>query len=130
MKEADLNRYQSALMGLRDVLNGAAKPKLEPNRSAEAERPDDDYQALNEMHQSIASGRNKNRSVLMLQINDALEMIAEEPEEYGVCEDCGDAIPKGRLDLMPYVVCCVGCQSKREDGGSQAGRRKLTDYIG
>jgi len=33
---------------------------------------------------------------------------------YGVCADCGKAIPDGRLDARPEAARCVGCQSKRD----------------
>lgn len=31
-------------------------------------------------------------------------------EEYGVCVDCGDAISRGRLEAIPWVLRCIGCQ--------------------
>ncbi len=31
---------------------------------------------------------------------------------YGMCADCGKAIPEGRLDARPEAARCVGCQSK------------------
>jgi DnaK suppressor protein len=31
-------------------------------------------------------------------------------QEYGVCIDCGDAIPRGRLEAIPWALRCVGCQ--------------------
>lgn len=32
---------------------------------------------------------------------------------YGVCERCGEAIPKARLDALPYSTLCVSCASLR-----------------
>src|SRR5207244_13159043 len=31
---------------------------------------------------------------------------------YGVCADCGQPIPEGRLDARPAAARCAGCQSK------------------
>jgi DnaK suppressor protein len=31
-------------------------------------------------------------------------------EEYGVCLDCGNAIPCARLDAIPWAVRCIACQ--------------------
>jgi DnaK suppressor protein len=31
---------------------------------------------------------------------------------YGICQDCGDQIPEGRLRAVPGAVRCVPCQSK------------------
>jgi DnaK suppressor protein len=30
--------------------------------------------------------------------------------EYGVCEDCGKAIPQKRLEAVPWALRCVACQ--------------------
>lgn len=32
---------------------------------------------------------------------------------YGICERCGEAIPKARLDALPYSTLCVSCASLR-----------------
>ncbi|HEY0847571.1 MAG TPA: TraR/DksA C4-type zinc finger protein [Noviherbaspirillum sp.] len=33
---------------------------------------------------------------------------------YGVCMDCGEAIPNGRLAVLPTAQCCVRCQAAYE----------------
>jgi RNA polymerase-binding transcription factor DksA len=33
---------------------------------------------------------------------------------YGLCRECGAAIPRRRLEAMPTAVLCVPCQEKRE----------------
>ena len=30
---------------------------------------------------------------------------------YGICERCGNAIPKARLKALPYAALCVACKS-------------------
>lgn len=39
----------------------------------------------------------------------SLEAIAA--GTYGICQDCGEAIPEGRLRAVPDAVRCVACQS-------------------
>ena len=34
--------------------------------------------------------------------------------DFGLCVDCGDAIPFDRLKLEPRALRCVACQAKRE----------------
>ncbi|MEE2756587.1 MAG: TraR/DksA family transcriptional regulator [Myxococcota bacterium] len=128
MTDEELKRYSSRLSALRAALLGDAGIKAQPNRSEQPETSDDDFQALNEMHQAIASGRNKNRSELVAQIGDALDKIKHDPDEFGLCEECECQIPLGRLNLMPYAQRCVRCQSLLEDKSPQ-GRKKITDYI-
>jgi DnaK suppressor protein len=40
----------------------------------------------------------------------ALERI--EQGTYGLCADCGGAVPEGRLEAKPDASRCVACQSK------------------
>jgi RNA polymerase-binding transcription factor len=41
---------------------------------------------------------------------DALDRI--DHGAYGLCVDCGDAVPEGRLEARPDAARCVRCQSK------------------
>ena len=50
---------------------------------------------------------------------DVMEMIDEalqklEDSEYGVCLDCGQMIPRARLEAKPYARYCTKCKSLRE----------------
>ena len=46
------------------------------------------------------------------QINVALSMV--DKGEYGVCVMCGDPIPIGRLEALPYTDRCVVCAQESE----------------
>ena len=46
------------------------------------------------------------------QIEAAIQRIADGC--YGRCEDCGDRIPKSRLEAIPYAAQCVRCASRGE----------------
>jgi len=38
---------------------------------------------------------------------------------FGICEDCEELIPVGRLKAIPNACCCIDCQEGREiNGGS------------
>ena len=34
--------------------------------------------------------------------------------EYGLCESCGQEIPKKRLKALPWATLCTGCQTWKE----------------
>ena len=40
-----------------------------------------------------------------------------EEGNYGICVDCGGAIPAARLAAQPATLTCIGCQSARERRG-------------
>jgi RNA polymerase-binding protein DksA len=46
------------------------------------------------------------------QIEAALTRL--EQGTYGRCQNCGDPIPPGRLEILPYATLCVACQSHQE----------------
>lgn len=89
---------------------------------------DDDAAPLSEMNQVIASSRNRERAERLHEIDDALARLAEDPDAYGLCEDCEEEIPARRLELMPWATLCIACQSKREDGTRGGARKNLRDF--
>jgi DnaK suppressor protein len=52
-------------------------------------------------------GRNKLKA-----IEDALERIQE--GTFGFCEECGEKIPLGRLEVMPFATTCRDCKTQQE----------------
>ena len=46
-------------------------------------------------------------------IDEALQRL--EDSEYGICLDCGEPIPRKRLEAKPYAKYCTKCKSKREE---------------
>ena len=45
-------------------------------------------------------------------IDEALRQVRD--GRYGICEDCGRAIPQERLDALPQAVRCIECQRREE----------------
>jgi DnaK suppressor protein len=48
----------------------------------------------------------------LARINAARERAAE--GRYGLCLDCGEPIPRARLDANPTALRCAACQGRRE----------------
>lgn len=48
----------------------------------------------------------------LIQINHALQRIEE--GDYFNCEECGEAIPEARLELIPFTSTCAKCAEKLE----------------
>lgn len=46
------------------------------------------------------------------EIDDALDRMAS--STYGICVECGHAIPEDRLLAMPSATACIPCQERRE----------------
>jgi DnaK suppressor protein len=127
--DAQREELRKLLLALHAELTGKTPLKIEPNRTDEARvGGDEDEQPLNEMMQAIASSRNRNMDGVLKRVVKALGKLRNDPDSYGECEDCGDALPFGRLKAMPYVEFCVECQGKQDKPKGGPTRKKLTDY--
>ena len=49
----------------------------------------------------------ENTKYLLNQVEQALYLIKK--KKYGICENCGDAIPVARLEALPYSANCRDC---------------------
>jgi DnaK suppressor protein len=49
---------------------------------------------------------------VMRHIREALQRIQD--GDYGWCKECGDAIPRVRLQAVPFAARCIGCQQVEE----------------
>jgi RNA polymerase-binding transcription factor DksA len=88
---------------------------------------EEDEQPLVEMSQVIASKRNRERTLSLQRVNNALARIESKPEMFGLCRECEEPIGK-RLLAVPHAEFCVECQ-QASDGGRKPGRRRhLLDF--
>jgi RNA polymerase-binding transcription factor DksA len=119
MNKADLEKYRQTLMALRTRLNGdvnhltsealrtaGSTPSSAPTHMADVGT--DNYE------QEFALNLLASEEETLVEVQDALRRI--EQGTFGVCEECQSAIPKGRLQALPYARHCVRCASKREQG--------------
>lgn len=122
-------QFGALLSGLRRQLERKTPAKIEPSRG---EMPDvgaeEDLQPLNEMLQAIASNRNKSHGDLLQRVDKAIRKLEDAPDDFGLCEECGDPILAGRLRAMPYAELCTDCQAEHDAPRGTPTRRKLTDY--
>lgn len=127
MTPAQRKAIAKALEELEKQLVVKTALRIEPNADAE-DRADEDEQPLNEMHQAIASSRNKADIILLNKVRAAQRRLKEDPDDYGNCTDCGDEILAGRMKAMPWADLCVDCQSKKDKKGAAGARKHLTDF--
>jgi DnaK suppressor protein len=121
--------FETRLRKLRRELVSSGPTKIEPSRTDDARvGQDEDEQPLNEMLQSVASGRNRNLAKTLALIDKALAKLKGDPDDFGSCEDCGDEIPKARLETLPYAEFCVACQARADGPKAGPTRKKITDY--
>ena len=87
------------------------------------DREPDDEIALaceNVSRDMIAATLERERRTLK-EIESALARIKE--GEYGVCASCGVAIPRARLEALPWARVCVNCAERLNSMGNPMGLR-------
>lgn len=70
--------------------------------------------ASDDFEQEFTVGLIENVEDEVREIDAALERIEE--GTFGICESCGQPIPKARLRAIPYARLCVKCKQKEELG--------------
>ena len=76
--------------------------------------PDETDFATQLTRQGVNLAMQRRRTARILELETALKRLSE--TDFGVCEDCGNAIGLARLKANPSARLCVHCQSALEDG--------------
>jgi DnaK suppressor protein len=129
MTPVQRKKYETKLLALRAEALAEEPAKIEPNRkdAASVGVADEDEQALSEMMQTLASQRNRKQAERVAQIDRALRRLRDQPDDFGLCEECEEAIGDKRLGLMPFATLCLECQAKRDPKRGQS-RKSTTDF--
>jgi DnaK suppressor protein len=92
-------------------------------------------QGLSSAEQALATREQDGDDALQLaserEVQEAVEGIEEtelrslraalarvQAADYGQCNDCGKAIPFGRLQVEPQALRCVACETRHEKGAA------------
>jgi DnaK suppressor protein len=125
MTNVDLANYRKALQALRQRLTGdvsllageALGPKdgLNGNPAAAALHPAE--AGSDNFEQEFTLSLMHNQEQVLEEITDALVRV--ERGTFGKCEECGSAIPKARLQTLPYARYCVPCARTMQKGSER-----------
>ena len=115
LDKKSLEGLKEALIKMRDRLSGQisaiADDSLKYIDDASSEDRTDDFDR--EFALNLVSSEHDN----VFEIDNALRRIEE--GAYGLCDGCGCAIEKPRLQALPFARMCVKCQSEQEKGRSR-----------
>jgi len=118
-KEAKQDKYQKfvpILLKMKQDILGNMSEKLaaeKEEKTSYIKEPGDDADesaALREQELSLVFSDRDRRKIM--DINDALKRISD--GSYGICEECGEEIPIGRLEIMPFAKYCIECKERVE----------------
>jgi RNA polymerase-binding protein DksA len=121
MKKSEMNEYKEILTTLRARLRGDVSQLADEALKRNRQDASGDLSTMPIHMADIGSDNFEQDFTLTLleseeqtlaKIETALTRIAE--GTYGTCETCGEAIPKPRLQAIPYALRCVACAQKEE----------------
>jgi DnaK suppressor protein len=119
MTEADKSTFRDMLLALRQRLTGEVSHLAEEalrGRGGEASGSLSNAPlhladlGTDNAEQDFTLKLLENQEQALTEINEALERLRL--NTFGRCEECGAAIPKGRLQALPYTRHCVDCARK------------------
>jgi RNA polymerase-binding transcription factor DksA len=116
LSEAELETYKSRLIALRDRIRGDVSTMADGALSQSRTEAAGDLSAM-PLHMADIGTDNFEReqtlsfiqsdSMTLILIDEAMARI--KAGTYGICENCGCAIPKVRLNVLPFTDSCVRC---------------------
>lgn len=123
MKKAEMKVYKERLLALRSRLRGdvtqMADHALKVNRS---DGHGDSSSMPIHMADLGSDNFEQEFTLSLMQTEEgtleAIEQALERIEDgtYAKCEECGAAIPKTRLNAIPYTPLCIKCAQQLENG--------------
>jgi DnaK suppressor protein len=117
MQSDAIQKYKSKLLEMRDHLTGEIR-RLDETVSEHEQTAGDLSHVPSHPADRDSEGIETTVAVehtewqMLNQVDAALTRL--EQGSYGRCQDCGGKIPLARLDAVPYALCCVPCEEKRE----------------
>ena len=111
MKKKDVDFFRSFLNQRISDLRSEAGKTVE-TMDDDVNFPDPSDRATMEANRnSILRIRDRERK-LIFKIQEALQRLTA--GEYGICEECGEAIGIERLKARPVTTLCIDCKSRQE----------------
>ena len=115
LSASDLETFRALLVQLRSVVVGDIDNLESDALGVEAETPPADNPAdagSDSFSQEFSLELLQRDESTLYEIDEAIARI--DGEGFGVCEECGKAIPKARLQAIPFTRLCVDCQRAAE----------------
>jgi DnaK suppressor protein len=131
MKAAEAKPFKIALESLRARLRGDVTTMADAALRKTRSEASGDLSSMPIHMADIGSDAYEQEFTLSLMATeeDTLVLVEEALERirarrYGLCEECGNAIAKKRLEAIPFAATCIRCAEKLESGaGDEAGER-------
>ena len=108
MNETTLTAFRTKLEKIRSTMIGEVKKKYKTEKNSPNEQVANiaDEAAQSYDRQLMMGFGEKEWGKLRL-VEEAIEKM--DSGQYGICSECGELIPEGRLKVIPFATHCVDC---------------------
>jgi RNA polymerase-binding protein DksA len=121
MKKSEMGEYKQILLSLRARLRGDVTQLADEALKRNRQDASGDLSTMPIHMADIGSDTFEQDFTLTLMESEekTLQKIEQaliriDDGTYGTCENCGEAIPKARLQVIPFALQCVACARKEE----------------
>ena len=128
MQKTRLERYRRRLGQEYQDAQALLSRTAEAIRKDQGASPEDAAeQAVNSYAKELFSHQSDTERLHLQLVREALERIPS--KDFGLCQSCGEAIDRKRLDAVPWARYCRSCQEAEEqtefsnDEGPEQGER-------
>jgi DnaK suppressor protein len=111
MNKNEMQKFKKLLTAKKDDLLDIVRNKKQRDMT-DVEVGDEVDSASQSTEKELLFELADNEKIIIDAIESALRRI--EKGKYGKCESCGEKITEKRLEAIPWVRYCIGCQSKAE----------------
>jgi RNA polymerase-binding transcription factor DksA len=121
MSKVDLEGYRQQLLALRNRLNGDVSHLADEALRKNQREASGDLSSMpihmadigtDNFEQEFTLSLMQNEEQVLSEISGALDRLDQ--GTFGRCEECQGAIPRARLQALPYTRYCVECARKLE----------------
>ena len=126
MKKKDLEHFEERLLEERArVLKQLGKYDESFQAASDGDAEDSAYsfhmadQGTDAMEREKAFLFASKEGRLLYHIDEALRRLYRTPEEYGICQECGEELAYERLDALPHARLCIRCKEEEESGAGR-----------
>jgi DnaK suppressor protein len=120
LSRKDLDGFTRRLQERRRALLAAIRHEIEDGEDEDAAKLRDQYdnldphddRAMGDWVRDVGLAQSARGMAELHAVEAALRRIAD--GTYGECVDCGEMIPRARLEANPAAARCIGCQQRAE----------------
>ncbi len=112
LSSADIKKIRELLLAEKASILLVPRARLEPLITPDNLSVEDRAPLIHDQHVLLHSRKQENRK--LKQIEAALDRLAL--GDFGICQACGQPVPRKRLLAIPWADRCVVCEEQWQDG--------------